>query len=192
MQLFLPYPCPTLSAAALDDRRMNKAIIETAQFLSTACHITGIVPPALPGEVYKKTHPRHPVTLWAAHSRHNAFFALTHLFALLDTYSIRFNKRHKTTDIALTLAMLIDKLPDVPATPPVNCTPFKDNPDTYAAYRLTLIDKWHADTQNGYPPRWTNASPPEWYRPAALASTARPPDSHDAVKTDAEKIVTTK
>ena len=83
MNLFVTYTCPKLSAAALDDARCVKAVLETAQLLSATC-----------GGPYKPTHLHHPVTKWVLASPRNAAWALQHFAALCAEYTRRFDRTH--------------------------------------------------------------------------------------------------
>ena len=64
MNIFVPYPDSMKCAEALDDLRLNKMILETAQLLSTAARFHGYV-----GNVYGSTHINHPCSVWARQTR---------------------------------------------------------------------------------------------------------------------------
>ena len=63
MNIFVTSNCPILSAQALDNKRVVKMVLETAQVLSTAIFInSGITYDG----IYKPTHLKHSCTIWAA------------------------------------------------------------------------------------------------------------------------------
>ena len=67
MNIFVISQNPDECAQALDDLRLNKMILETAQLLSTAIRFHGYT-----GNLaYKATHINHPCSIWARTSRGN-------------------------------------------------------------------------------------------------------------------------
>lgn len=89
MQVFVPYANPNKTAKVLDNRRLNKQIIECIQILSAN---TGIdVDWKIPKYVYN-----HPNTLlWKDGSR----YLIKYCHTLIFEYSIRTRKKHKCLDI---------------------------------------------------------------------------------------------
>ena len=63
MNIFVTNDCPIISAQALDNKRVVKMVLETAQLLSTAIFINSNV---AYDNIYKATHIKHPCTIWAA------------------------------------------------------------------------------------------------------------------------------
>jgi len=61
MNIFVVSPDTMECAKALDDLRLNKMIIETAQLLSTAMRVQGYTG----NDIYKSTHVNHPCAVWA-------------------------------------------------------------------------------------------------------------------------------
>ena len=149
MNIFALDPCPVKSAQYLDDKRVIKMILESAQLISTAIRGTGVEVTEVLGETYqdighdgvlsnrrrpskwflkdtdiqlfKPTHPNHPSTLWTAKSRHNADWLYRHAMALCIEYTNRFGKIHKTESVVRGLKQILHLLPDVPFTDPANC-----------------------------------------------------------------------
>jgi hypothetical protein len=148
---------PNECAQALDDRRLVKMVLETAQLLSSAVQACpDLLPGADPALLYRSTHLGHPVALWVRAKP--AHFAWTRrlLAALLGEYSHRFGRAHACERIAAVLG------PAAVAPPPAtwcNCTPYPELP-VFAAYRATLAAKWAADRR---PPAWRHRGPPEWW-----------------------------
>lgn len=141
-------------ADALDDKRLNKMVLETAQILSSAVIRYG-------GEtLYRVTHSSHPCVLWAGDTRSNYVWTVNLFRALHLEYFSRNNKSHKSfEDTFLDLSSKRSVIPEGALTPFVNCSLFKENPDVYEAYKLTLKDKWSKDNPA---PKWTNRNSPIW------------------------------
>lgn len=155
MNIFVTDPDPVISAKALDDLRLNKMIIETAQLLSTAMHEHGYAGTA----IYKRTHINHPCTVWARESNSNYQWLLQYFIALDWERRQRTGKNHKTyTDLHPHLLNGLTLIPTGPLTPFANCSLYKDH-GIFDAYKLTLKDKWAVDKR---PPKWTNTTKPSW------------------------------
>jgi len=142
-------------AEALDDLRLNKMIIETAQLLSTAMRFRGYTG----NGIYRSTHLNHPCSVWARETDSNYQWLLSYLGALLVERTNRTNKSHKTIEIWNELYKGIALIPKGDLTPFANCSTYKDH-EIFEAYRLTMIDKWNNDKR---PPKWTNTTKPSWY-----------------------------
>lgn len=145
MNIFISNPNPIKSAIALDDRRLIKMILETAQLLSGALHELGIADGL---DIYKVTHKNHPCAIWARESVGNFSWLLRHFEALSLEYKRRFSKDHKTY-VALmeifsgpALERLGQRLVNKKLTAFVNCTEFKEQKNIYHAYRQALRKKW--------------------------------------------------
>lgn len=152
MNVFVTSECPIACAKVLDDKRVNKMIVESAQLLSTAArtHLGAEVCNEL--GLYKATHQRHPCTLWAAGSKRAYTWLLRHLDALIVEYKGRYGS-HKEHATARLLAPLNRALADIPEgrwEGFVNCTAYKDEEVTLA-YQLCLSDKWENDKRT---PLW--------------------------------------
>lgn len=143
------------NAQMLDDKRLIKMILETAQLLATAVNLSG-------GScTYKSTHKNHPCALWARKHRGNYTWLLNLFTHLNNEYSFRFNKTHKSFSYyseydkgqyLLEDSNLFDKHP--------NCTKFKQEENVYTAYKMCMIDKWNNDKRK---PKWTNREIPTFF-----------------------------
>lgn len=147
MNIFVSDPNPIKSAEYLDDKRVIKMVLESAQLLSTAINVSGGVGP------YKTTHVNHPCSVWCRETIKNYDWLLQHFSALCGEYTKRYNKRHKCTDLWNDLLLGSGLMPNGTLTPHPNCTTLKDEPDTYKAYRDYLSLKWKNDKRT-----------PTWYR----------------------------
>lgn len=155
MNIFVVDPDSWVCAEALDDLRLNKMIIETAQLLSTAMWQQGC-PPC---DIYKSTHVNHPCAVWARASSENYSWLLLYMSNLVEQRYERTGKYHASYRIFNTLCGGPKLMPQGPLTPWPNCTPFKHIEDVHEAYKLTLKDKWAKDKR---PPKWTNKNKPSW------------------------------
>lgn len=155
MNIFVVSSDPVECAICLDDKRLIKMIVESAQMLSTAVARYGVKAP------YRATHINHPCTLWSGDSKANYEWHIALLKSMGDEYTRRFSKDHKSiVDCFASLKEKASFIPEGKLTPFKNCSMFKDIEEVHEAYRVTLIEKWKRDKR---PPKWTNASKPTWF-----------------------------
>jgi hypothetical protein len=152
MNIFVTDLDPVACAQALDDKRVIKMILESAQMLSTAINVLGGKGP------YKTTHANHPCSVWARTSNANYYWLLNHFQALCDEYSSRYGKIHKCNDYYPEFSLGASLVPVGDLTPFANCTPHKDL-ETLTAYRLTMKEKWASDKRA---PTWKNGCKTTW------------------------------
>ena len=154
MNIFATSPSPEESAVVLDDKRLNKMILESAQLMCTTLNLLGIKTP------YRSTHANHPVRLWVGETSANYYWLLQHFICLNTEFLRRNSKIHKCN---LMLEIFLDGANHINLgllTPHPNCTPFKEELDTHQAYKMTLCKKWKEDKRK---PTWKNSNPPDWY-----------------------------
>jgi hypothetical protein len=140
MNIFVTSDCPIKSAAYLDDKRVVKMILESAQLLSNALYFSEM-PEVAP---YKPTHVNHPCSVWVRESRANYLWLVDHFIALCDEYEARYNKLHACEKLTQVFVDNADKIIDGRLLPFKNCTPRKELP-VFLAYQLTLKEKWLND-----------------------------------------------
>ena len=135
-------------ARYLDDKRLVKMVLETAQILCTSLHINGYSDDNL----YRKTHAHHPVVQWCASNRFNYYWTVRYFNDLCLEYTRRYSKHHKCQlkfGRGRYFTYRAVHIPDSAygnMTPFCNCTKdYKHIPDTFLAYKLQLQDKWYAD-----------------------------------------------
>lgn len=151
MNIFSSDLDPVLAAQALDDKRLVKMVLETAQLLSTWMSKQGLEAP------YKPTHVNHPCSKALDHEDTRAW-VVRHFFALTSEYKLRYNKTHKCELVMARYPLHGLALPDRPIAPVLpNITPYK-HLEVTNAYKLLLTDKWNRDRN----PKWTKRNPPEW------------------------------
>lgn len=165
MNIFLTSECPAECARALDDRRVNNQVRETAQMLCTALRQYGLRaewPMAV-------AHPHHPATKWVCETADNWQWAFEHFLALGVEKSVRYpdNPPHRSfEELRRPLWEHRGVMPAGALTPFVNCARRLDlgidhtgEPDTVLAYRRYVVDRWRLDS---VPPAWSHRGPPDW------------------------------
>ncbi len=163
MQIFIPYNDYRLSAISLDDKRLNKQIIELGQILSTAIWLENCgIAEALyaEGKIHLPTHENHPII---RNCKYYYYEALDYLYILLKEYEYRFLKRHSSylkaknfiTCYSIFFRYQYEHKPFGNHT-----TNHKHITNIYEAYRLCLAEKWKNDKVI---PKWTNRLVPKFY-----------------------------
>lgn len=154
MNIFYTNSKPLRAVDWLDDKRVNKMVIEASQILCGALTITREVqggtrksPPYSIG----KGHMKHPCVVWTAQSRANYQWVLDWLNALsaswLDRRAVYTNQEHKSYATCYGYCRdHIKELPNLPMTDPVVCINVPeitalDLPTTHK-YRLYMIYKY--------------------------------------------------
>jgi Pyrimidine dimer DNA glycosylase len=165
MNIFVTNTCPKMAAQALDNKRVVKMVLETAQLLSTAIFINNS--DTTYDDIYKPTHIKHPCTIWASLNLGNWDWLFEHFVALCGEYSFRYYKQHASEKISSYLLKYRTCIKNGEMTTFANCTrseilqiDFKHISDTCEAYKQYLNSKWYYDKS---PPKWINREPPLWY-----------------------------
>lgn len=160
MNIFVTHEDPRVSAINLDDKRVIKMTLESAQMLCTALHEHGASHLAK----YKPTHKNHPCNVWCRETRSNYGWLLMHFRALFDEYTFRTGKIHKSSELYDDLVKGAKYIPADHLTPFVNCAARQDMNicykhifDVTEAYQLYLADRWANDKLT---PKWTNRQRP--------------------------------
>lgn len=154
MNIFVSDADPVIAAQNLDDKRLIKMILESAQLLCTALHLNNASHLAK----YKKTHENHPSNVWVRQNQSNYLWLVDHFEALCNEYTYRYNKVHASMTMLSDLRSGASFLPAGDLTPFANCAArsdlgidFKSEADTVKAYQKYLIARWNADTK----PKWS-------------------------------------
>jgi hypothetical protein len=152
MNIFVTDNCPVKSAKFLDNKRVVKMCLETAQMLCTAISSFGVNTP------YKPTHRNHPCNVWVRESKENWLWLYQHGIALCEEYTRRYHKTHKCEGIIRSIYKHNELLPQKGRTKFVNCAAnnsvnvsFKHVDDVLEAYKLYLNRRWELDIK---PPTW--------------------------------------
>jgi hypothetical protein len=147
MNIFVTSSNPIKCAKFLDNKRVVKMCLETAQMLSTALYFHGYNK----NDIYKKTHVNHPCTIWARENKSNFKWLLKHFKALCDEYTLRYNKVHKSYRLFNVFNNNINLLPNGAITKFANCAANKNfnlnfkHLSTFDAYRLYLDERFKND-----------------------------------------------
>jgi hypothetical protein len=158
MQLFITSPYYRTCAINLDDKRLNKQIIEGCQILSTAiwtenCDIAETL--YAEGKIYLPMHEFHPLVI---HSKYNYLETCKFIFECIVEWKHRFGKVHgcnKYLGCLMLHAGLFDKYTQKPF---INSTTnHKHIENVYESYKKELTFKWNNDI-----PKFTNRAMPEW------------------------------
>lgn len=155
MNIFATSSCPIESARYLDDKRVVKMVLESAQMLSTAINERG-------GQAtYKSTHKNHPCNVWARQTRGNYLWLYYHFLSLCNEYEKRYNKEHRCYSLASELGQGIKLMPEGDRTMFANCARHKQKGIDYSetapvteAYKLYLNDRWDTDVRT---PSWSTS-----------------------------------
>lgn len=164
MNIFVTSECPHACAEYLDDKRVVKMVLETAQILSTVIYKYD---PEYHQEagLYKPTHQGHPCVVWAAESLANYTWLFEHFNALCEEYYNRYNKQHKSSELGWAFDNYFWEQDtggeDIPEPSYfVNCARNKELGIDYTnvknicvAYQLYLNDRWDTDKRT-----------PTWYK----------------------------
>lgn len=160
MNIFVTHEDPRISAINLDDKRVIKMVLESAQMLCTALHEHGASHLAQ----YKPTHKNHPCNIWCRETHMNYAWLLMHFKALCDEYTFRRGKIHKSSLMYDDLFEGVKHISNGKLTAFANCAARQDMGISYKhladipeAYRLYLTDRWSSDKLN---PKWTGRTRP--------------------------------
>jgi hypothetical protein len=160
------------------DRHVVKMILESCQLLSTAHRlIDGVQYIGLSKTgrkvqrwsindhrdtvLYQATHINHPSAVWVRNSIENYNWLVNHLFALMDEYTHRYNKKHKCSgDISYALS-----------TPPIKLKTYDwtEMPSCMAPEYIISknpIENYRNYYKNGkkHLHKYTKRTPPDWLK----------------------------
>lgn len=149
MNIIVTNKCPYKSAKFLDDKRLNKFILESAQMLNTAVSFySNIKTP------YKPTHKNNSVVKWVAKSRKNYEWLLRHFIALNKERKLRFpdKKVHKSSLDIWKYFELRKHIPENKQTQFVNRASrlelgidYRNIKNVHKAYKLYIKERWKND-----------------------------------------------
>ena len=144
MNIFVTSNCPIKCAEYLDNKRLVKMVLETAQLLSTAARIYS----SEDNRIYKATHVNHPCSKWVRETKQNYLWTLRHFHALSNEYTKRYGKIHKSSLLYPYLKEHAEAMPEGEITPFANCAAnkslgicYKHIEDVHEAYRLYLDER---------------------------------------------------
>lgn len=139
------------SASYHVDKHCPKLVVEAAQMMATA-YPKGVAP-------YKATHINHPMSQWVRKSKSNFLYALNYCKALCSEYTFRYDKRHKSENVA---DWYLNNLPDF------QLFDLTDPPRCFGEYVIPITDNVVEDYRNYYKVakrhlfKWKNREQPQW------------------------------
>lgn len=162
MNIFATNICPIKSAQDLDDRRVNKMIVESAQMLSTAVwrktgrHQEGLYKPAYTG---------HPCTKWTARSYENFEWLSLHAISLCILYTKVYGRVHASEKVIGSCWRYNHHFPRTGELEEfANCTEYKGpywgDMTVVERYQKYMNLKWNE--RDKIPPTWKYRGPPQW------------------------------
>lgn len=157
MNIFVPYPDVKRNAEMLDDLRLSKMVLESAQMLCAALRRHG----GGDDDLYRISHANHPCTIWTGDTRSN-FMYLVRLGRAIERERLeRLMNPSKSILMVEHCAKFKGDIPTGKLTPFVNCTSdFKSTSDVHEAYQNQMGLKWSKDVRE---PNWRFRGPPPFY-----------------------------
>lgn len=148
MNIFVTSFDPEEAAGHLDDKRLVKMTLETAQILSTVMR-----------GPYRPTHIHHPCVVWAKTEGFAMNWLTSYLRSLCNEYTCRYRKIHACMNLWENFNALYPEIQEKPKQWML-CPPTIKILDPRPHYHNILNGKWLNDKR---PPRWTNRTPPDFW-----------------------------
>jgi uncharacterized protein YbaA (DUF1428 family) len=171
MNIFVLDKDPAMAAKYMDDVRLPKMCVESAQMMASALRRHGATDEQMPltkaGKPYKATHKNHPCTIWAGDCRDNFEWLGKHAVTLCNEYFKRFGKVHACyypIRIMRSMEIMNRAIPKGSLTPFAQAMPdeYKDD-DVVKAYRSYYKSKQYS--KGGV--RYVRADVPTWWEVTA-------------------------
>ena len=151
------------------DKHVVKMVLETAQLLCSAHHMTDQVPTKYRTSTdqvpYKLAHKNHPCSIWTRNSMSNYLYLCELGLALCNEYTFRYNKRHKSQDVIEWCLSNRPNIPEKGITEPPKAMPeeFKVS-DVVESYR-----NYYNGAKLGFS-KWKNRDKPKWINELELTT----------------------
>ena len=152
MNIFLVDEKPRSCALALDDLRLNKMVLETAQLLAASCFVVGA------NIGYKVTHFNHPCAVWARKNKRNFSWLVEYGLELSQEFYVRRRHSHASEEVIKRAITHIPEFPEGLLAFTFNCSG-QNSGNIFFDYKECLRKKWASDIKK---PLWTRRSPPSW------------------------------
>lgn len=153
MNIFLTDPDPRLCAVVLDDKRVVKMVLETAQMLATNCDTRGIY------LGYRSTHLNHPCSVWSRSSSLAFSWLVEHGLWLADEYKRRYKRDHASLPVIHRAFVHRNVFDNEPLVFNFNSSGYNTG-DVFHDYKLCLVNKWKNKDRR---PQWHGYAP-AWYK----------------------------
>lgn len=155
MNIFFLDEDPQLCAIYHCDKHVVKMCVEYAQLLSTAHHLRDDVG-TLDG-IYRPTHVKHPCAKWTIETRGNYIWLYRLWLYLLDEYTHRYAREHKSGELRGALLNVPRGIPKGERTEPPQAMPLTcQDIDPVMAYRVYYVN------EKARMLTWRNRSKPAW------------------------------
>ena len=170
MNIFVLDKDPIIAAKYMDDVRLPKMCVESAQMMASALRRHGATDKQMPltkaGKPYKGGYTHHPCTIFAGDTRDNFMWLADHALALCSEYAKRFGKTHACEEPIRYMSKLgeLGWIPKGELTPFAQAMPdeYKDD-DAVKAYRSYYKSK--QNSKGGV--RYVRTDVPTWWEVTA-------------------------
>ncbi len=164
MNIFILDENPIIAARYMDDVRVPKMVVETAQMMASSLRRHGATDEQMPltqkGTPYKGGYHNHPCTVWAGDSLNNFLWLYQHGVALGEQYYKRFGKQHACTKPIMYMGSMAHMITNTGLTPFAQAMPDEyKNDDAVVAYRNYYKSKAHS--KGGV--KYRRAEVPPWW-----------------------------
>jgi len=171
MNIFVLDEDPAQAARYLDDVRLPKMCVESAQMMASALRRHGATDEQMPltkkGTPYIGGYKHHPCTVWAGDSRCNFVWLALHAIEQCKEYTRRFGKEHACSGPINHMARMYStvKFEEEYMTPFAQAMPdeYKSDDDVVKAYRSYYKSKEYS--KGGV--RYIRADVPTWWEVTA-------------------------
>jgi len=168
MNIFVLDINPFTAAKYMDDVRLPKMCVESAQMMAASLRRHGATDEQMPltkaGKPYKGGYKHHPCTVWAGDTRANFQWLAHHAEALLDEYYHRFGKVHACHNPIYQMSSMRDIIPEGDLTTFAQAMPDEyKNDDVVKAYRSYYKSKQYS--KGGV--RYVRTDVPTWWEVTA-------------------------
>lgn len=182
MNIFILDENPITAARYHCDKHVVKMVLETAQMLSTYCHIKGHQVEGM----YKRTHENHPCVKWLLESPANVDWLVDLGVGLRQEYFIRYGRIHKSSKLISNIGYLTwegahwqNHTPFTIAAP-TEIKMYAQEHGAVQAYRVYIAAAKRAFA------KWKDEDPPYWWGDACAIADDKFPgmlnDKNDGVK----------
>ena len=144
------------------DKHVVKMVLETAQLLCSAHHVTDQVTnkyrPSNEQVPYKLAHKNHPCSIWTRKSLSNYLYLCELGLELCKEYTYRYGKRHKSQEVIEWCLTNRPNITDSGITEPPKAMPdeYKVD-DVVESYR-----NYYRGAKSGFAV-WKNRETPDWF-----------------------------
>ena len=171
MNLFFLSMDPKECAKFHCNKHIVKMILESAQILYAVWHLIGESMDWEPDTLkpYKLTHAKHPVILWAKHSKGNYYYLCNLGMELCKEYTRRYKRTHKSEEHIEWLTNNIPPLQNDKFTVPPQAVPIdlRKNVDNLPLHKqifktILVYRSYYIRDKAGFS-KWPDGETPVWF-----------------------------